>query len=66
MDLGVALVDAIRAAPYWPAQLLKRPRPGTIAAGQLADLIVVDGDPLSDMTSLRNIVHIVKDGKVYK
>jgi imidazolonepropionase-like amidohydrolase len=27
---------------------------------------VVNGDPLTDMTALRNIVHVVKDGRVYK
>ena len=66
VDLGMAPMDAIRAATYWPAQLLKQPNLGTLAAGKLADIIVVDGDPLTDMTSLRNIVHVVKDGTVYK
>jgi len=59
-------MDAIRAATYWPAQLLKQPDLGTIASGQLADVIVLDGDPLTDMTALRHIVHVVKDGTVYK
>ena len=66
VDMGMAPMDAIRAATYWPAQLLKQANLGTIAEGKLADIIVVDGDPLTDMTSLRNIVHVVKDGKVYK
>jgi imidazolonepropionase-like amidohydrolase len=66
VDLGMAPMDAIRAATYWPAQLLKQPNLGTLAGGKLADIIVIDGDPLTDMTSLRNIVHVVKDGKLYK
>lgn len=66
VDLGMAPMDAIRAATYWPAQMLKQPNLGTIAPGKLADIIVVNGDPLTDMTSLRHIVHVVKDGKVYK
>ena len=66
VDLGMPPMDAIRAATYWPAQLLKQPNLGTVAAGKLADIIVVDGDPLTDMTSLRNVVHVVKDGRVYK
>src|SRR5262249_33800769 len=65
-DLGMAPMDVIRAATYWPAQLLKQPNLGTIAPGKLADVIVVDGDPLTDMTSLRHIVHVVKDGRIYK
>jgi imidazolonepropionase-like amidohydrolase len=66
VELGMPPMEAIRAATFWPAQMLKQPDLGTIAAGKLADIIVVDGDPLKDMTSLRHIVHVVKDGKVYK
>lgn len=66
VDLGMPPMEAIRAATYWPAQLLKQPNLGTIAPGKLADLIVVDGDPLTDMSSLRNVVHVVKDGQLHK
>ncbi|MGZ4809334.1 MAG: amidohydrolase family protein [Thermoanaerobaculia bacterium] len=66
VDLGMPPMDVIRAATYWPAQSLKQPDLGTVAVGKLADVIVVDGDPLTDMTSMRHVVHIVKDGKVYK
>jgi imidazolonepropionase-like amidohydrolase len=66
VDMGMPPMDAIRAATFWPAQLLKQPNLGTIAAGKLADVIVVDGDPLTDMTALRHVVNVVKDGKVYK
>jgi imidazolonepropionase-like amidohydrolase len=65
-DFGVPPMDIIRAATYWPAQMLKQPRLGTVAPGQLADIIVVDGDPLTDMTEMRHVVHVVKDGKIYK
>ncbi|MGH6691521.1 MAG: amidohydrolase family protein, partial [Gammaproteobacteria bacterium] len=66
VDLGMAPMDVIRAATFWPAQMLKQPNLGTIAPGKLADIIVVDGDPLVDMTAMRHVVHVVKDGKVYK
>ena len=66
VDLGMPPMEAIRAATFWPAQLLKQPNLGTIAPGKLADLIVVDGDPLTDMTALRHVVQVVKDGKTYK
>ena len=66
VDLGMPPMEAIRAATYWPAQMLKQPNLGTIAPGKLADIIVVDGDPLTDMSSLRHIVHVVKDGKVFR
>jgi len=65
-DLGMPPMEVIRAATYWPAQFLKQPDLGTIAAGKLADVIVIDGDPLTDMGSMRHVLHVVKDGKVYK
>ena len=39
---------------------------GTVTKGKLADIIVVDGNPLVSMRELRNVVAVVKDGKVYK
>jgi len=38
---------------------------GTITRGKLADLIVVDGNPLLSMRDLRHVVSVVKDGQVY-
>ena len=64
--LGMPPMEAIRAATYWPAKLLKRDDLGLVAPGKLADIIVVDGDPLRSMESLRHVVHVVKDGVVYK
>ena len=42
---------------------------GLVAEGYLADLIMVDGDPLNDVRILQDtdrIVMIMKDGAVYK
>ncbi len=41
---------------------------GTLEAGKFADLLVVDGDPLSDITVLQDharIVAVMKGGKFY-
>ncbi|HUP49090.1 MAG TPA: amidohydrolase family protein [Thermoanaerobaculia bacterium] len=65
-DLGMPPMEVIRAATYWPAQLLRRPDLGVIAPGKLADIIVVDGDPLTEMSALRHVVHVIKDGRVYR
>jgi imidazolonepropionase-like amidohydrolase len=37
---------------------------GTIEAGKLADLLVVQGNPLEDLSALRNVVLVVKGGSV--
>jgi imidazolonepropionase-like amidohydrolase len=63
---GLTPMEAIQAATLWPGRLLKRPDLGTIKPGHVADLIVVDGDPLEDIGVLRHVVHVVKDGKQYK
>ena len=39
---------------------------GSIAPGMQADIIAVDGDPLEDITALRRVVFVMKDGRVYK
>jgi imidazolonepropionase-like amidohydrolase len=39
---------------------------GSIAPGLQADIIALDGDPLKDITAVRRVVFVMKDGVVYK
>ena len=39
---------------------------GTIATGFQADIIALDGDPLTDITAVRRVVFVMKGGVVYK
>ena len=39
---------------------------GTIETGMLADVIAVDGNPLTDITALGRVDVVVKDGVIYK
>ena len=38
---------------------------GVIAAGKIADMILVDGDPMKNMRDLDKITTVIKGGKVY-
>ncbi len=71
MDLlvryGMPPIKVISAATRLPARLYGLgDELGTVEPGRLADIIVVDGNPLRDMSVLRNVVHVIKDGVRYK
>lgn len=67
MDAGLTPMQAILSVTKWPAELLHRDKDlGTVEAGKIADLMVVNGDPLANLSATRNIELVVKDGKVVK
>ena len=63
---GMAPEDAIRAATIVTADLFGIADIGTLAAGQLADVIAVTGNPLEDITALHVIDFVMKSGQVAK
>lgn len=71
MDLlvqyGMPPMRVISSATRLPALAYGRGHElGTIEPGRLADIIVVDGNPLREMAALQNVIHVVKDGVQYK
>ena len=63
---GIPNTEILRIATLVPAQILKRDRDlGTIEPGKLADFIIVDGDPTQNISDIRRVVTVVKDGKVF-
>jgi len=67
VDHGQAPMDAIVDATSTDAEALQLgDRIGTIAPGMEADIIAVGGDPLQDITALRDVRFVMKGGKVYK
>jgi imidazolonepropionase-like amidohydrolase len=64
---GQRAADALAGATSLNAQALgMSDQIGALAPGLNADLIAVDGDPLKDITALRRVVFVMKDGKIYK
>lgn len=67
VEWGMKPLDAIQAATINAADLIGMPdRLGTLEAGHYADLIAVNGDPLSDVKILENVKFVLKAGTVAK
>ncbi len=70
VGLGLSPMQSIVAATGTAAEVLGwADRTGTIEEGRLADLIVVEGDPLKDITILQKkekIVAVMKEGQFFR
>lgn len=64
-DQGIAPLAAISAATKTNAELLGvADRFGTVEAGKVADLLIVSGDPVLDITAIGNVELVVQNGRV--
>jgi Tol biopolymer transport system component len=61
---GIKPVDALRSATSVPGRVLQQDV-GRIAAGQLADLVFVDGDPLADINAAANVRSVMVGGVLH-
>jgi hypothetical protein len=63
---GLSPLEIIRAATLEPAQYLgMRDSLGTVARGRLADLVLLDANPLLDIRNTRRIAAVVANGRLY-
>jgi imidazolonepropionase-like amidohydrolase len=58
VDAGLSTLDALRAATTRPARYFGLGDRGVIELGRRADLVLIDGDPLADITATRSIRRI--------
>jgi Tol biopolymer transport system component/imidazolonepropionase-like amidohydrolase len=64
---GLSPADAIRTATIVPAEAMGLAADlGTIEPGKLADLVVVDGNPLANISDIRRTRYTIKGGVVYE
>jgi imidazolonepropionase-like amidohydrolase len=63
---GMTPIEAIRTATIAAADLLGVGDRGTIAPGQLADLVTVPGDPLKDIKVMEQVSFVMKGGIVVR
>ena len=59
-------MQAIKTATIIPARVTKLDsRTGSIEAGKQADLVIVNGNPLSRIRDIRNVTTVIKAGRIY-
>jgi len=64
---GLSPLQALKAATINPARYLGLARDlGSIESGKLADLLIVDGNPLQDIRVTDDIAYVVLNGRVYE
>jgi imidazolonepropionase-like amidohydrolase len=67
VTLGLPPVQALQAGTVNAAELMGwSDRIGSIAKGKFADIVAVHGDPLADVSLLKHVQFVMKDGVVYK
>jgi hypothetical protein len=63
---GLTPLEALRTATYNPANFLGAlDSLGTIGVGKIADLVLLDGDPLKDIGNTKRISAVIANGRVF-
>lgn len=64
---GIPTPDVLQLATLGAARIMKHDADlGSVAPGKLADLIIVNGDPVRTISDIRRTEIVVKDGMVYR
>jgi imidazolonepropionase-like amidohydrolase len=63
---GMPTMFVIQAATVNAAALLRQKDLGTVAAGKIADVVAVPGNPIDDISLMKSVSFVMKDGVVYK
>ena len=67
VQAGMPPMFTIQAATLHAAELLKHDKDlGSLTAGKLADVVAVPGNPVEDISLMKRVSFVMKDGKVYK
>ena len=66
IEAGLTPEQVIQAATINAARMIGRESSlGSVAPGKLADLLILDADPLSDIHNVRSVYRVVKNGIAY-
>ena len=64
---GIPTPEVLRIATLGAARVARRDKElGSITPGKLADMVLVDGDPVKRIGDLRRTALVIKDGAIYE
>jgi imidazolonepropionase-like amidohydrolase len=67
VEAGLSPLEALRAATLNPARVLEMTDSlGSIEPGKLADLVLLEANPLEDIRNTQKIHAVVADGRLYR
>ena len=66
VEAGLTSAEALRTATLNPAQVLRRENDfGTLQGSKIADMTILDANPLDDIRNVATVYRVVKGGVVY-
>lgn len=67
VEYGMPSLEVLRSATSVNADVFRiADKVGRVKAGLLADLVIVDGDPVADIHNIRKVRWVMKDGVIYR
>ncbi len=64
-EAGIPAMRILQGATQWPAEAMHvQDRLGSVTPGKLADIVIVNADPLKNIANLRDMDTLIFDGKV--
>jgi len=66
VEAGIPANEVLRIATIHSAAILRKESTiGSIEKGKRANMFLVTGDPTKNISDLRNVTSVIKDGKLY-
>ena len=65
VDAGLTPYEALRSATLWAAETVGVSKDlGSVEPGKLADFVIVNGDPLTNIKDALNVEKVIRNGDV--